>query len=97
MRLADFAFVHFVKAGEFDEITAFRAEMEAQYGITIQLFGQDFKSEVQRLIDQSAIEAIIMGNRRSDPWSGDLEPMCQSSKGWPAFTRVFPILDWTYS
>lgn len=37
-----------------------------------------------------------MGNRRSDPWSRDLEPICKSSPGWPDFYRVFPILDWSY-
>jgi len=38
-----------------------------------------------------------MGNRRSDPWSRDLEPITKSSPGWPEFMRVFPILDWNYS
>ena len=38
-----------------------------------------------------------MGNRRGDPWSRDLEPICKSSSGWPDFYRVFPILDWEYS
>ena len=37
-----------------------------------------------------------MGNRRTDPWSRDLEPICKSSAGWPDFFRVFPILDWNY-
>ena len=37
-----------------------------------------------------------MGNRRSDPWSRDLESECKSSPGWPEFQRVFPILDWDY-
>ena len=37
-----------------------------------------------------------MGNRRSDPWSRDLEPICKSSSGWPDFYRVLPILDWEY-
>lgn len=37
-----------------------------------------------------------MGNRRSDPWSRDLSPICKSSPGWPDFHRVFPILDWGY-
>ena len=39
------------------------------YGIQVQLFSSDFKREVGRLIDEEGIKAIIMGNRRSDPWS----------------------------
>jgi len=38
-----------------------------------------------------------MGNRRTDPWSQNLSAICPSSQGWPIFTRVFPILDWSYS
>lgn len=37
-----------------------------------------------------------MGNRRNDPWSRELEAVCPSSPGWPEFTRIFPILDWSY-
>ena len=37
-----------------------------------------------------------MGNRRTDPWSNDLEPFCKSSPGWPDFTRILPVLDWSY-
>ena len=37
-----------------------------------------------------------MGNRLTDPYSEKLEPICESSPGWPQFTRVFPILKWTY-
>ena len=49
------------------------------------------------MIDTENVKAIIMGNRRSDPWSRDLEIVCKSSPGWPDFYRVFPILDWSYS
>ena len=38
-----------------------------------------------------------MGNRRSDPWSIDLTPVCPSTAGWPKFDRIFPILDWSYA
>ena len=68
-----------------------------RYGIKVRLFSADFKGEVQKLIDTDNTKAIIMGNRRSDPWSRDLEAVCKSSPGWPDFTRVFPILDWSYS
>ena len=76
-------YVHFVKDGEFDEIKAFRDEIEAKFGITVELFSSDFKAEVQRLIDEQEIKAILMGNRRTDPWSSELTPICESSPGWP--------------
>ena len=43
-----------------------------RYGIRVQLYSADFKREVGRLIDEEGIKAIIMGNRRTDPWSQDL-------------------------
>ena len=60
------------------------------------LFSADFKTEVKKLIDSEGVQGIILGNRRSDPWSRDLEPICKSSPGWPQFDRVFPLLDWSY-
>jgi FAD synthetase len=89
-------FVHFVKENEFEEIEQFRHEIEADFGITVQLFSSDFKREVGRLIEEQGIKAIIMGNRRTDPWSADLKPMTESSAGWPAFMRIFPIINWDY-
>jgi FAD synthetase len=38
-----------------------------------------------------------MGNRRTDPWSKDLQAFDTSTPGWPDFMRVFPILDWEYA
>jgi FAD synthetase len=38
-----------------------------------------------------------MGNRITDPYSGNLKMTCPSSPGWPEFTRVFPILNWSYT
>ena len=67
-----------------------------RYGIQVQIFSSDFKREIQKLIDEQGIKAIIMGNRRTDPWSTDLKPMDPSTEGWPQFMRVFPILDWNY-
>ena len=60
------------------------------------MYSKDFKREVGRLIDEEGIKAIIMGHRRTDPWSQNLTPFTESSEGWPRFMRVFPILDWDY-
>ena len=95
--LSAFKFVHFVQDNEFNEVTQFRKEVEAKFGIEIQLYGKDFKREVGRFIDESGVKAIVMGNRRTDPWSQQLEAFTPSSAGWPEFMRVFPILEWSYA
>lgn len=67
-----------------------------RFNIKVQLYESNFKVEVQKFIDQNSVKAIIMGNRRTDPYSQNLTEICPSSEGWPVFTRIFPILDWNY-
>ena len=44
-----------------------------RYGFKVLLFSADFKTEIKKLIDNEGVKGIILGNRRSDPWSRDLE------------------------
>jgi 3'-phosphoadenosine 5'-phosphosulfate sulfotransferase (PAPS reductase)/FAD synthetase len=43
------------------------------------------------------VRAIILGTRRGDPNAADQQPFCPSSRGWPPFMRINPILDWGYA
>lgn len=49
------------------------------------------------LKEQPGITAIIVGVRSSDPHCAHLKPHSPTDNGWPAFMRVFPILNWSYA
>lgn len=43
------------------------------------------------------VRAIFVGTRRTDPHGAALADFQATDRGWPAFMRVHPVLDWAYA
>lgn len=86
------------KPGEqFPEIDRFVREQVKECGLDGVEVQLGIKEGIEQFVkDRGSICAFVMGTRRSDPHSETLERFEPSSKGWPAFMRVNPILSWDY-
>lgn len=62
--------------GPFREIEAFVDQVKEHYGVTLLVTEGEMKNTLQRLLDQDErLKAVLMGTRRTDPYSENLEFM----------------------
>jgi len=82
----------------FSELQEFVDLSVERYKLKLLVFdGPDFKKALRELKEQeSHLEYIFMGTRATDS-SRPLATLQKTDEGWPSFTRVNPLLDWTYS
>ncbi len=81
---------------DFEEITSFTHHTNEQYKLSMTVLHGDFKAGLETFLVETSVRAILLGTRRGDPNAPGQETFCPSSKGWPAFMRVNPILEWSY-
>lgn len=86
----------FCVASEYDftEIVEYIKAMEKIWNINV-LFYSDYKSAIVDLKEKGCT-TVVLGNRRTDPGSENLECITQTDRGWPQIDRLFPILEWKY-
>lgn len=93
--------VHFVDPDEFPEITAFVEGARIHYNLPSQgwhLIPATSVKQGLELFKERAphIRMFFHGRRSTDPYAHLESEFTPSTKGWPEFMRVAPILSWDY-
>jgi len=81
----------------FAQVDAFVNESVAAYRLDLTRYALPKKDAFKLYLEEhNTVKAILMGITRSDPQSQTLTHFDETDQGWPAFTRVHPIIDWDH-
>jgi FAD synthetase len=88
--------VYFHREDEFPEVIEFMFSTAKKNYVPILTLTSGFKEGLKELKEQYAIEAILMGQRKTDPYAPSAI-FAKTTDGWPDIMRINPILNLNYS
>ncbi|KAK3331918.1 hypothetical protein B0T19DRAFT_88915 [Cercophora scortea] len=82
----------------FPEVEDFVAITTQEYHLDLARYALPMRPALEAYLgDRTAVKAVFMGTRRTDPHSEFLDHFSPTDKDWPQFVRINPIIDWHYA
>ncbi|EAS01661.1 phosphoadenosine phosphosulfate reductase family protein (macronuclear) [Tetrahymena thermophila SB210] len=90
--------IYFEEPNPFKEAVEFKENVRKELDLEEIVVERDFKKSLWKIVTEQSLQAVIMGQRRVDPYCEKLEKVSPSDtdKGYPPFYRINPIIDWSY-
>ncbi|KAJ3408127.1 FAD1 flavin adenine dinucleotide synthetase [Chytriomyces hyalinus] len=83
---------------QFPEVDEFVDRMALSYNLDVFRTSLSMKEGLEAYLKAyPKVKAVLVGTRRTDPYSSNLKPFDPTDNGWPECVRVHPILDWSYT
>ncbi|KAK3707472.1 3'-phosphoadenosine 5'-phosphosulfate sulfotransferase [Vermiconidia calcicola] len=90
--------VYILSRHPFAAVDAFVNLSVRQYHLSLSRYALPMREAfASYLHDQPPVKAIFVGTRRTDPHGADLTHFDPTDRGWPAFMRIHPVIDWHYA
>ena len=90
--------VYIISPHPFAEVDSFVSASETKYALDLARYAMPMKEAFRVYLEEHrGVKAILVGTRRTDPHGQMLTHFDETDKGWPAFMRVHPVIDWHYA
>ena len=90
--------VYIVPVHPFPQVDAFVTQSSQTYHLNLVRYPAPLRSAFEAYLrDRPQVKAVFVGTRRTDPHGANLTHFDATDRGWPAFVRIHPVIDWHYA